>query len=103
MTWDKFFILTIDKEGVLSSFNSKEFHNKLTNSSGIKAWWHYLESTYIIKVDYSVNATHVADLMKIIAPNKKFFTSEIKFNDYSGWLPNEAWDWIRDNTKHNNV
>ncbi len=101
MNREKFFIITIDKEGIMSSFNSKEFHKNLIETKGVKAWWHYLESTYIIKVDYIVNANHVAKLIQKIAPNKKFFTSEIKFNDFNGWLPNEAWDWIRDNTKHN--
>ena len=101
MNSDKFFIITIDIEATLGSFNYREFHNKLIATNGVKAWWHYLESTYIIKVDYSVNANHIAELMKIIAPDKKFFASEINFNDYSGWLPQEAWDWIRDNTKHN--
>lgn len=99
MNRDKFFIITIDKEGLLSSFNKKEFHLELIKTRGIKAWWHYLESTYIIKVDYSVNATHVAELIIEIAPGKKFFTSEIELNDYSGWLSNEAWDWIQSNRR----
>ncbi|WP_138432998.1 hypothetical protein [Winogradskyella algicola] len=102
MNWDKFFIITIDNDGIPSSFNIKTFHNRLTNTNGVKAWWHYLESTYIIRVDYSVNTSHISELMKEIAPNKKYFTSEIKFEDYNGWLPNEAWEWIKENTNHNN-
>ena len=103
MNWDKFFIITLDNDGIPSTFNKKVFHNRLTQTKGVITWWHYLESTYIIKVGYSVNASHIAELMKEIAIDKKYFTSEIKFQDYTGWLPNEAWDWIKENTKQNNV
>ncbi|WP_298903188.1 hypothetical protein [uncultured Psychroserpens sp.] len=103
MNWDKFYILIFDNNGIPKTFNQKVFHNNLTQTKGVKAWWHYLESTYIIKVGNSVNASHIVELMKELAPNKKYFTSEINFQDYNGWLPNEAWDWIKENTKHNNV
>ena len=98
MNIDKFFIITLDNNGLPSSFNYKVFHNKLTQTNGVKSWWHYLESTYIIRVDPSVNAFHISELMDVIAPDKMYFTSEIKFQDYSGWLPNEAWNWIEENT-----
>lgn len=99
----KFYIITLDKDGYPKTFVSKKFHNELTTTNGIIAWWHYLESTYIVKVSNTTYANHIADLMKKIAPNKKYFTSEINLIDFNGWLPAEAWDWIRENTKHNNV
>lgn len=100
MNWDKFYIVTLDKGGFLDSFDSKKFHNQLIAAKGINAWWHYLESTYILKVKYGVNAHNIAAYIQKIAPNKKFFTSEITLNNYNGWLPQEAWDWINKNKSH---
>ena len=99
MNWDKFYIITLDKGGLLDSFDSKKFHKQLTSAKGIKAWWHYLESTYIIKVEFGVTAHNIAEYIQKIAPKKKFFASEINFNNYNGWLTQEAWDWIK---KHKN-
>lgn len=100
--WDKFYILIIDKGGLLDSFDYKGFHEKLTTANGIKAWWHYLESTYIIKVEFGITAHNVSEYVQKIAPNKKFFVCELNLGNHNGWLPQEAWDWINKNTKHNN-
>lgn len=100
MNLDKFYIITIDKGGLLDSFDSKRFHKRLTNANGVKSWWHYLESTYIIRVEYDITAHNIAEFMKKIAPKKRFFTSEITFNNYNGWLPEEAWSWINKQTNN---
>jgi len=97
MNWDKFYIITMDKGGFFDSFDSKKFHKELTTAQGIKAWWHYLESTYIVRVDFNVTAHNVTDFIRNIAPNKHFFTTEVKLDDYNGYLPKEAWDWIKSN------
>ncbi|MFV0573249.1 MAG: hypothetical protein ACK5M1_12595 [Xanthomarina gelatinilytica] len=102
MSKDKFYIITIDNDNYPRTFDKKKFHNQLTTAVGVKAWWHYLESTYIIKVDYLINSNHIAGFMVEIAPDKKYFTSEIKLNDINGWLPQEAWDWIKENSNLNN-
>ncbi len=97
MSWDKFYIITMDKGGLLDMFDAKKFHDQLTQAIGIKAWWHYLESTYIIKVEFNVTALNVSEYIQSIAPNKKFFTSEIKLDNYNGFLSQDAWDWINNN------
>ncbi len=97
MNWDKYYIITFDKGTLLDSFDSQKFHKQITNAKGINAWWHYLESMYIIKVEYGVTSHNIAEYIRKIAPNKKFFVSEIKFDNYNGWLPQEAWDWIENN------
>lgn len=97
MSRNKFFIIVLEDTKTSTSFNSEVFHNQLVNFNGIIAWWHYLESMYIIKVSSSVNTSHVTNLIIELAPNKKFFTSEVRLKDYNGWLPEEAWKWINDN------
>jgi len=99
MNWDKFYIITLEKGGLLDSFSTQNFHNQLIKAKGVKAWWHYLESTYIIRVDFGVTAHNVSEFISSIAPNKRFFTSELKLDNYNGFLPQEAWDWINNNKK----
>lgn len=97
MKKDKFYIITIDKGGLFDMFDVKKFHDQLTTANGIKAWWHYLDSTYIIRVDFGVTAHNISNFIISFAPNKKFFTAELKLDNYNGFLPQEAWDWIKNN------
>ena len=89
----------MDKGGLLDTFDSQKFHSQLINAKGIKAWWHYLESTYIVRVEFGVTAHNISEYIRSIAPNKKFLTSELKLDNYNGFLPQEAWDWINNNKK----
>lgn len=97
MKRDKFYVITMDKGGLLDSFSYKKFHDQLTKANGIKAWWHYLESTYIIRVEFNVTAYNISEYIRSIAPEKNFFTCELNIRNYNGFLPQEAWDWINDN------
>jgi hypothetical protein len=61
---------------------------------GCGAWWHYLESTWL--VDTTLNADGIWERVR----------GHVDANDYmlivgitepkSGWLPTAAWDWIND-------
>lgn len=97
MNWDKFYLIVLDKGGFFDSFDSKKFHKNLTEAEGITAWWHYLDSAYIIKVGYEVTALNVSQFIQQIAPKKRFFTTEITLDNYNGYLPQQAWDWINKN------
>jgi hypothetical protein len=58
-------------------------------------WWHFLESTWLIATDEAP-----AQLWKRVASaiQKRDFLMIIEVrNNVSGWLPKEAWDWIRTN------
>ena len=58
-------------------------------------WWHYLESTWLIKTNDTPSKileslkSHIDkdDNLLIIEAGKK----------HSGWLPKKAWDWIKRN------
>ncbi len=63
------------------------------SSSG--QWWHYLDSTWIIKSYLSVQ--QVSDNIKSkMDGNDSLFVIEVK-NNYSGWLPKDAWKYLREN------
>jgi len=56
------------------------------------AWWHYLESTWLIKTNLSPQQWF-NKLKPFIDDNDRIFIMEITKN-YQGWLPRKAWDWI---------
>ena len=59
-------------------------------------WWHYLESTWLIKTNDSVDSWN--DKLKVaIDKNDRLLIVNITKQKRQGWLPTEAWDWIREN------
>jgi hypothetical protein len=55
-------------------------------------WWHYLESTWL--VDSNFDASRIWETVKgHIDINDRMLIAGVT-RDYSGWLPNDAWDWI---------
>lgn len=97
MSWNKFYIISIQDVEVWKTFDTANFHKQLTTANGVLSWWHYLNSTYIIKVPNNITAQNVTEYVMRIAPNRHFFTCEIDLNDYNGFLPQDAWDWIERN------
>lgn len=59
-------------------------------------WWHYLESTWIIQTSESVD-TWNSRLTKVLDQNDHLLIVDITKRPRQGWLPKEAWDWIRAN------
>jgi len=59
------------------------------------AWWHYLESTWII-VTQEAPAQIFDKLKPHIDNNDSLLIIEVRDN-ISGWLPQKAWEWIHTN------
>lgn len=60
---------------------------------GCGAWWHFLESTWL--VDTSLDA---GGIWKRLKPHFDRNDSALIIGvtrDYSGWLPKDAWEWIK--------
>jgi len=59
---------------------------------GCGAWWHYLDSTWL--VDTSLSVKGIWDrLAPHVDKNDSFLVIGVT-RDYQGWLTQEAWDWI---------
>ena len=58
-----------------------------------KAWWHHLDSTWIIETNLSCS-TWQKRIRKHLDDNDSFLIIEIR-NNYQGWLPERAWDWLK--------
>lgn len=57
------------------------------------AWWHNLESTWL--VDTTLSASQVWDRIRAHVDRNDSVLIIGVTKDYSGWLPKQAWDWIR--------
>ena len=61
---------------------------------GCGAWWHYLGSTWL--VDTALDASAVWNRLEphVDANDNVLIIGVTK--DYGGWLPQAAWDWIKE-------
>jgi len=90
----KAYIITFDTNKLLDPFDYGVFHDKLISAKGVVDWWHYLKSTYIIIVNWDIDVNGVSNFILQVAPNKLFFVTEVKLQNYNGFLPQQAWDWL---------
>ena len=77
----------------------KAFHDEFVGNPRIQRWFHYIKSAYVIGTDMtprelSLHFRKVADEHNL---PKRHFVFQIDLRYHSGWLPNEAWKWVRDN------
>lgn len=69
--------------------NYSELHDAI---KGCGSWWHYLDSNWL--VDTSLNAKEIWEKLSSHADKNDNVLIVGISRDYSGWLPQEAWDWI---------
>lgn len=86
---NKIYLLTFDPYKT----NSVALHNIIKSNSYISNWWHYISSAYLIKSSYTL-VTLQNDIIRQW-PNQNFLLIEINTQNFGGWLPKAAWDWIR--------
>lgn len=60
-------------------------------------WWHYLDSTWLLSTNKSA-AQVSARLREELDKNDSLLVIKVT-DEYSGWLPEKAWDWIRRHVK----
>ena len=57
-------------------------------------WWHHLDSTWLIQTNET--PSQCSDrLKKHMDDNDNLLVIEVCKN-YQGWLPEKAWDWLRE-------
>ncbi len=57
-------------------------------------WWHYLPSTWLIYTNHTPE--QVGDALRAhIFSGDHVFVGTLQ-NGYNGWLPKDAWQWLRD-------
>lgn len=58
-------------------------------------WWHYLESTWILSTSDNIN-TWSDKIRAVLDANDNFIVVNITGQPHHGWLPQDAWKWIKD-------
>lgn len=85
---NKIYLLTFDPYKT----NGLGLHEIIKSSPYVSNWWHYIGSAYLIKSPYTL-FTIQNDIVEKW-PNQHFLIIEVNANNYGGWLPQAAWDWI---------
>lgn len=87
----KGYLLVFDRE----NFNTLNLHAFIQNWSSISNWWHYIQSCYILLSYHSLAS--LSEEFRNKFPNKRFLLIEVDLKNNNGWLPEAAWQWIRNN------
>jgi len=58
------------------------------------SWWHYLESTWIIRTSLSIDEWN-NKLLAQIDKNDSLLIINVTGMARNGWLDKKAWEWIR--------
>ena len=62
---------------------------------GALHWWHYLESTWIICTNRTMNDWQ-SRIFNVLDKNDSFLIIEVTGVDRQGWLPQKAWEWLNE-------
>lgn len=89
------YILTFDRDDDL---DYKAIHDSIVASPSVLTWWHYIKSSYIL-IAKTNSATTLNQEIKNVLPGKRFLLVELNLKNRNGWLPQEAWDWIKNQTE----
>lgn len=87
----KAYILSFDRD---DNLDYVAFHKQLTELPNVLTWWHYIKSSYILISDLT-SSTELNRQIMAIAPKKRFFLVEINIKNRNGWLPPQAWEWLK--------
>jgi len=87
---NKAYILTFDRNPT-RDYNA--LHEGIKGDTNIVDWSHYMLSMYILISPLS--GYKLAESIRRYFPEHRFLLTQIKLNNKGGWLPQEAWDWLR--------
>ncbi len=83
------YLITYD----LKNKSIKDYSSLFRALKVIGPWWHYLDSTWIIKTD--LKASQIWDhLASHLSTNDNLLIIKIDTGDKWGWLPKDAWAWL---------
>ena len=69
----------------------------------VPLYWHYLEHVWLVKTDEDSH-TWVTRLRAQINEQTDFLVvTKVDLAEYDGWLPPQAWEWIRENRENSTI
>jgi hypothetical protein len=67
-------------------------------ASPATSWWHYIDSTWLVRTNESPAAMTTRLRAYLDDAEDSLLILKIdNLNEYSGWLPQKAWEWIKAN------
>ena len=89
---NKVYIITFNTD---APFDAVTFHGYLTSlyPGNITDWWHYIHTTYLIVSPLDVNSLY--NLIYPGVPQRYLLIVEINPDNAQGWLPADAWTWLK--------
>ena len=83
------YLITYD----LKNKSIKEYQSLFIAIKSLGSWWHYLDSTWIVKTN--LNSQQIWNLLgPHLLRNDYIIVVKIDTSDKWGWLPQKAWDWL---------
>ena len=75
--------------------DAKALHSVISGNPGIPDWWHFIGSCYLLASNLTLSQLHQEIMTKW--PNHHFLLLmvELKEGNNNGWLPKDAWTWIK--------
>jgi hypothetical protein len=90
----KYYIVVFDR---VPTGRYREFHNEFVGHQGVRRWWHFVKSSYIIGTD--LGPSELSAHFRATAANydlpERHLVLKVDLRNRQGWLPNDAWEWIR--------
>ena len=92
------YILVFDRD---DNLDYVEIHKQITEMSSLFNWFHYIRSSYILISSQQSTHQFIEEIRAVIGMEKQFLLMRVSLEegDYNGWLPTDAWDWIREQYK----
>lgn len=76
---------------------SKEYNFLYEEIKRSDTWWHYLESVWIITSREDLYNLRMR-LQNLLDKDDSLLVIDIHGGQADGWLPTDAWDWLKNNT-----
>ena len=87
----KVYLISYSLKGTSRDYSG--FFNTLKN---FPYWWNYLDSTWLISTHHNSAPDVYNELASYLNTEDYVFVVEISSSaSYEGWLPQDAWDWLR--------
>lgn len=85
------------KKIFLIQYNTKDDSGINEKIKALGSWMSYFTGFWLVESEKS--AKEIYDIISIENSETRMLVLEITINDYWGWMPKDAWEWIKKRKK----
>jgi hypothetical protein len=82
------------KKLYIIQYDIKEDQKMVERIKTLGPWMKYFPQSMIVQT--SLTDKEICDKLSVDYPNTRILIFELNSSQYYGWLPNEAWEWLKD-------